>query len=177
MNVVTGIFTAEEAAAVVNYFTKSGFLPESVAVISSPMEMPAYLDGEPEQAATTGAVTGGVAGGTLGALTILVASTIPAFRAMPVIAGSESLVIFGLMTTAVGSVVGGYLGSMYSVRASSEPQINMVELLDTGHVVLVVTTEGGAKAETAVALMHQLGGRQIEIHPLPTENNEAIQYS
>ncbi|MCL4262952.1 MAG: hypothetical protein KJ069_07040 [Anaerolineae bacterium] len=172
MNVVTGLFTAEETAAVVNYLTENGFPPDRLSVISSPMELPAYLEGEPEQAAAAGAVLGAVAGGTIGALTTLAASAAPGFRALPIIVGAEPLLVFGLMTTAVGSAVGGYLGSLYSVRADSEPQIDVVKLLESGHIILVVTTEGEGKAETAVSLMQQLGGQQIEIHPLPTENDE-----
>lgn len=172
MNVITGFFAAEEAVAVVNYLTKNGFPPECLSVISSPMEMPAYLEGEPEQAAATGAALGAVAGGTVGVLTTLTASAVPGFQTLSAVMGAEPLVVFGLMTTAVGSVVGGYLGSLYSVRADSEPQIDVVKLLESGHIILVVTTEGERKAATAVWLMEQLGGQHIEIHPFPTENDE-----
>lgn len=172
MSVVTGLFAAEEIAAVESYFTKNGFPPESLSVISSPMEMPAYLEGNPKQAALTGAALGALAGGAMGIITTLVVSALPAFQVIPVMMGVEPVFVLGLMFTAVGCIVGGYLGSLYSVRADSNLNIDVVRFLESGHHILVATTEGERKVETAVSLMQQLGGQQIEIHPLSSENDD-----
>ena len=163
MKIVTGLFSPEDAVAVIRRLVKEGFAYDDFSMMSSAAEMPEYLEGDPEHAANTGAVAGAAAGGALGALGSVVASTIPGF---------ETMFVSGLMATAVGGVVGGYLGSLYTMRADTQTKINIHEALESGDILIVVRANK-ANAETAESLMNGNNGKHVELHTIPTEEVKA----
>ncbi len=159
MKIVTGLFSPEDAVAVIRRLVKEGFSYDDLSMMSSASEMPEYLEGDAEQSATSGAAAGAAAGGTLGAFGSVVASTIPGF---------ETMFVSGLMATAVGGVVGGYLGSMYNTRAETQTKIDIHESLEAGNILIVVRA-GENNVKTAESLMDKNNGQHIEIHTIPAE--------
>jgi len=162
MKIVTGLFTPEDAFATIDYLTDNGFTYSDLSLVSSARDIPAYLEGDSEESAAAGAVVGGVAGGALAALGTWVSSTIPGF---------ESMVVAGLLSTAIGGVVGAYLGSLYTVRAETQSETNIVEALAQGKFLLVVNADEMG-AETAVSFMSK--GENVEIHVIPVEDFNAV---
>ena len=160
MKVVTGLFTPDDAVIALRRLRENGFDHENLSIISSSSPMPDYVEGEPEEAAASGAAVGAVAGGAIGALGPLAVSTIPGFG---------SMFAAGLMTTAMGGVIGGYLGSLYSVRAESQTEIDIHEELEAGKFMLLAKIDE-AEAETAVSLMQKNNGQHVEIHTIPTHH-------
>ncbi|MAT98317.1 MAG: hypothetical protein CL608_14325 [Anaerolineaceae bacterium] len=162
MKIVTGLFTPEDAVKAIRRLTKQGFNYDDFSMMSSAEEMPDYLEGDPEDSATSGAAAGAAAGGAVGALGSVVASTIPGF---------ETMFVTGLMTTAVGGVIGGYLGSMYNVRAESQTKIDIHEALEAGDILIVVRANK-ANVNTAESIMHNSSGKHIETHTIPAQEVE-----
>lgn len=163
MKIVTGLFTPEDAVTAIRRLTKQGFNYDDFSMMSSAEEMPDYLEGDPEESATSGAAAGAAAGGAVGALGSVAASTIPGF---------ESMFVTGLMTTAVGGIVGGYLGSMYNVRAESQTKIDIHEALESGDILIVVRATK-ANANTAESVLNNSNGQHIEVHTIPAKEIEA----
>ena len=159
MKIVTGLFHLDQVITVIRHLRDNGFTYEELSLISSVSEMPAYLEGDPEESATVGAGAGAAVGGTLGAASGVIVSNIP---------GLEGMLMSGFLTTALGGVIGGYLGSLYSVRAESKTTINIHEALEAGQILLVVQTTDENK-DTAVAIMEECNGMEIESHTIATE--------
>lgn len=159
MKIITGLFSPEDAVAAIRRLTKQGFNYDDFSMMSSAAEMPDYLEGDPEKSATTGAAAGAAAGSAVGALSSVVASTIPGF---------ETMFVSGLMTTAVGGVVGGYLGSLYNVRAESQTKIDIHEALEAGDILIVVRAQK-SNEKTAESIMTNSNGKHIDIHTIPAE--------
>ena len=154
MKIVTGIFAPEDAIEAMHRLTENGFSYDDLSMMSSDTEeVPAYLENEPEKSATSGAA----AGGSLGVLGAWVASVAP---------GVELVLVNGLLATAAGSVVGGYLGSLYSVHAKSPTRYEIHEELEAGNYLLLVKVDE-ASEETAVSVMEQGNGQYIETHTIP----------
>lgn len=154
MKIVIGLFRPNDVIAAVRRLRENSFSYDDLSTMSSAAEIPDYLESDAEEAAAGGAATGAVAGGAVGALGTAAVSTIPGF---------ESMFIAGLMTTALGSVIGGYLGSLYGVRAESQTEIDIHEALESGKILLVVKTDNG-NTETAVSLLEQSNGEHVEVH-------------
>lgn len=168
MKIVTGLFAQNDIMTAVHRLKENGFNDENISLMSAASQMPDYLEGEPEEAAATGAAAGAVTGSGLGALGTWVASTIPGF---------DAILATGLMTMAVGGVVGGYLGSLYSVRAESDTKINIHEELEAGKVLLLVKVDRNVqdREKMAVNLMEESNGNHVESHDIPAvkvEQNE-----
>lgn len=162
MKIITGLFSPEDAVVAIRRLTKQGFNYDDFSMMSSAAEMPDYLEGNPEKSATSGAAAGAAAGGAIGALGGVIASTIPGF---------ETMFVSGLMTTAVGGVIGGYLGSLYNVRAESQTKIDIHEALESGDILIVVRATK-ANANTAEAIMNNSHGQHVKIHTIPAEEFE-----
>ncbi len=165
MKIVTGLFSPEDAVAVIRRLTKQGFNYDDFSMMSSAAEMPDYLEGDPEKSATTGAAAGAAAGGAVGALSSMAVSTIPGF---------ETMFVSGLMTTAVGGVIGGYLGSLYNVRAETQTKIDIHEALESGDILIIVRTDKTNK-NSAESIMNKSNGQHIETHTIPAEKFKAQQ--
>lgn len=160
MKIIIGLFDPDNAITAVRKLLDSGFDYNELSMMSSSSDIPDYyLETEPEEAAGNGAVIGAVTGGTIGALSSAVASTIPGF---------ESMFVSGLMATAAGSVIGTYLGSIYSVRAETFEEINIDEALANGDILIVAKTEEDALVETAVSVLEKTQGQHIKVHTVPS---------
>ena len=161
MKIVTGLFSPEDALGVIRRLVRQGFTYDDLSMMSNVAEIPDYLEGKPEKSAASGAAAGAAAGGAIGALGSVIASTIPGF---------ETMFVSGLMTTAVGGVIGGYLGSLYNVRNESQTKIDIHEALEAGDY-LIITRANKANDKTAETIMTRSNGRHIEIHTIPTQGN------
>ncbi|MFN2138363.1 MAG: hypothetical protein ACK2UK_20575 [Candidatus Promineifilaceae bacterium] len=167
MKVVTAILNPQQLRRALRQLDAEGYKGDQISVISSPEHMPEFLEGEPEMHAVEGAAAGAVTGGLLGALGAWVAPAVPGFEAM---------LATGALTTAAGSAIGGYLGSLYSVRAESQTKLDVHEDLEAGSMLLVVhTKEGGASR--AASILTELEGKDVEIHDLPDEDHIAAEDS
>ena len=160
MKVVIGLFEQDDVITAVRRLTNNGFGYDDLSLMSSAAEMPDYLEGEPEESAAGGAALGAAAGGAAGALGSWAASTIPGF---------QNMFVSGLMATAVGGVIGGYLGSMYTARRESQTKLDVDEALEAGQILLVAKADDEAVAAIAVSQMERSGGQHVEIHTIPAE--------
>lgn len=162
MKIITGLFQPEDAIFTVRRLINHGFGREDLSMVSTIADLPQYLEEvESEDAAVTGATAGAVTGSSVGALSSWAVSTIP---------GLESVFVTGfLMATAIGGIVGGYLGSLYSVRADENSKINMHDELAAGKVLVVVKISGKSDAETAVTIMEESSGEHVHAHVIPEE--------
>lgn len=159
MRIVTALFAPEEVQPAIDHLTTNGIPRDSLSLISAAAEMPPYLEGEPEKSAVSGALLGAVSGGTMGALGSVVVSTLPGF---------ESMLVSGLMATTLSGVVGAYLGSLYSVRADTQEQIDIEQELAAGRILLLIkTTE--EEADAAKELLKETHGKHAEIHTIPAD--------
>jgi hypothetical protein len=159
MKIVTGLFTPEDGIVAIRKLIKQGFNREELSMMSSATQMPEYLEGEAEKSAASGAVIGAASGGVIGALGSVITSTFPGF---------ENMIVSGLMATSVGTVVGGYLGSLYSVRAESQEEIDIHEALESGDILVVVRTDE-SKSESAKSILTANNGQHVESHTIPAE--------
>lgn len=166
MKIITGVFQPEDTILIIRRLINHGFRYEDLSMMSAISNLPKYLEEvESEDAAITGAAAGAVAGSSVGALSSWAVSTIP---------GLESVFVTGfLMATAIGRVVGGYLGSLYSVRADDQPKIDIHDELAAGKILVVVKISGKVDAETAVDVMEQSNGEHVNAHIIPHEEVEA----
>lgn len=163
MKIVTALFHPDHTIAAVRGLIENGFIYDDLSMMSSISDMPTYLEGEPEETAVTGAAVGAATGGAAGALGSVAASTIPGF---------ETMFVSGLMATAVGTIIGGYLGSLYLVRADTQTEIDVHEALASGQILVVVRCENEDLAETAVTVLENNDGEDIETHTIPKEEVE-----
>ena len=160
MKIITGLFQPEDANFVVHRLINHGFERDDLSMMSTIADLPQYLEEvESEDAAVTGAAAGAVTGSSVGALGSWAVSTIP---------GLESVFVAGfLMATAIGGIVGGYLGSLYSVRADDQSKINMHDELAAGKILVVVKISGKVEVETAVTIMKESNGEHVNAHVIP----------
>jgi hypothetical protein len=160
MKIVTAIYDPDMIESAVDHLTTNHIPRENLSFISSAAEIPTYLEGEPEKSAVSGALLGAVSGGTIGALGSVAVSQIPGF--------DIPMLVSGLMSTTLSGVVGAYLGSLYSVQADTQEQIDVHEELAAGRVLLLVkTTE--EEADAVKELLAEAGGAHSEIHIIPAE--------
>jgi len=162
MKIVLGLFTPKNAVSAIRRLIHDKFDYGDLSMMASATEMPEYLAGKPEKSAASGAAAGAAIGGTVGALGSLVASTIPGF---------ETMSLAGLMTTAAGSVIGSYLGSLYNVRAASQTKIDIHEALESDQILIIVRADK-ARAKTARSILANSNGQHIETHTIPAEEFE-----
>ena len=159
MRIVIGLFEPNDALAAIRLLQEHGFTYEDLSLVSASSDIPDVLEGEPEKAAAGGAAAGAVAGGTIGALGTLIASSIP---------GMETMFVSGLMATAAGGVISGFLGSLYSVRAESQTKIDIKDELAAGKLLLVVKTDK-SQTEMVESQLAECQGEHIESHDVPEE--------
>lgn len=159
MKIVTAIFAPEDIENAIDHLINNNVPRENLSLVSSAGAMPAYLEGKPEKSAASGALLGAVSGGTVGALgSVAVAN----------IAGFESLLVSGLMATAVSSIIGGYLGSLYSVRADTQTQIDVHEELEAGNLLLLIEVPE-AQADAVKEILAKTEGEHAQIHTVPEQ--------
>ncbi len=161
MKIVTAIFAPEDIENAIDHLINNNVPRENLSLVSSAGAMPAYLEGKPEKSAASGALLGAVSGGTVGALGSVAVANIAGFE-------SESLLVSGLMATAVSSIIGGYLGSLYSVRADTQTQIDVHEELEAGNVLLLIEVPE-AQAEAVKEILAKTEGEHAQIHTVPEQ--------
>lgn len=159
MRIITGLFEPNDAFTAVDELLKGGFSVNDLSLVSSAAEMPAFLEGDPEASAAGGVVAGAVVGGAAGALGAWIAPNIPGF---------ETMLAAGLLTTASGSVIGGYLGSLFSVRADGQTKLNVHEALAEGKVLLVVKVDP-ENPTNPQPVMIENNAEDMEVHDMPAE--------
>ena len=162
MKIVTALLKPDDTIAAVRRLLNGGIQRESLSLISAAADMPAYLEGDPESGAVQGAAVGAAAGTTMGVLGTTIAAAIPGF---------ESMFVSGLMATAAGGVLGGYLGSLFSVREESQTMMDVHEALEEGDLLLIVKADGSS-AQTVVSLLEESRVYSIESHTVAHEEVE-----
>ena len=158
MKVVTALMLPEEARQAARGLAARGFTREELFFTNDVSRVPEYLSGEPEEAAVGGAALGAIIGTVIGFLGSWLIFTL---------LDVESSFIIGIILAAVGFVVGGYLGSLYLVRAESQTRMDIHEELDEGKWLLMVKANR-KNPETAVTLLQQNNGEHIETHDVPS---------
>lgn len=159
MKIVTGLFAPDDAVDVVEGLLARGFAYDDLSMMSAAEQVPDYLEGDPEEGAAIGAITGAATGGALGALGAVAASTIPGF---------ETMIVSGIISTSLGGVVGGYLGSLYGARGESQTRIDLHEELESGKILVLVKTEEERSA-AAASVMKQHNGEYVESDTITAE--------
>jgi hypothetical protein len=162
MKAVIGVFEQKENIKMaVTQLKEAGFSEDDLALITSYQveDVPDILGEEPEKTAVTGALVGSGIGGALGLLGSIVI--------LPVI-GIGALVASGLMATASGSILGGYLGSLYATRIEDEPEHELKVALAEGKVLLLAHVEE-SNEEMARTIMRQSGGSYLETQEISPE--------
>lgn len=163
MNIVTGLFKPKDVIKVIRELRQASYDYEDLSLISKVANVPDFIDGEPEESAAQGAAVGAAAGGVIGLLGSFAVSTIP---------GLESSFVSGLMATSAGSVIGGYLGSIYTVRAESQTHHDVHQALEEGDILLVVHV-GSNSVDNTVDLLNQNNGYQVETHQVTQDESES----
>jgi outer membrane lipoprotein SlyB len=161
MKIVIGLFNPGDMIEAISSLREYGVTYDDMSVISSASDMPEFLESDSEKAAVSGAAAGAAAGGVLGALGAWISPNIPGF---------ESMFAAGLLTTTAGSVIGGYLGSLYSMRADDQTELDIDQELEAGHVLLLVRVNDSrvndSIDEKTASLLKDSGGRDVEIHEI-----------
>jgi len=110
---------------------------------------------EPDNAALEGALVGTGIGGALGALGSIALVAIPGVGA--------AILASGLIATLSGGVLGGYLGSLYGMRADTHHIIDMKNTISPDSIVLIVQTDSDEQAKSYSELLENQGSEWIEI--------------
>jgi hypothetical protein len=163
MKIVTGLFRDQkQAQQVLATLQQAGLDRDRLSLITAvnAQELP-DLEEQPEKTAVEGAALGGTLGSLLGLLGSIIVVPLPGFG--PMLAS-------GLMATAAGGVLGGYLGSVYSVRAASKTELNIKEELADGAVLMIVHIDGIQTKPTAAEIIKKGGGAYVEQHDLDSES-------
>ncbi len=156
MKIVIGLFEPEDMIEAISSLTENGIIYDDISVISSATDMPQFLESESEEAAVSGAAVGAATGGVLGALGAWISPSIPGF---------ESMFAAGLLTTTAGSVIGGYLGSLYNIRADDQTELDIHQELESGKTLLLIRAVV-LVAEKVASIMKEAGGHDVEIHEI-----------
>jgi hypothetical protein len=152
---VTGLFeNAGAAQRAVHDLGAAGFLPASIAVITSDTADRHHLIGEETSDSARGAVIGVAVGGVGMAIGGIVMAVPPVdlFEMHPVLAA----LLFGALGALGGLVIGVLVGSATGHMVQEEYE----HLIDNGAVLLAVNTDG-AHAARAHAVLASAGGTML----------------
>jgi len=162
MKAVIGIFEEKDKIkTAVARLREAGFTESDLALITRHQveEVDDVLDEEPEETAVTGALVGSGIGGVLGLLGGIAVVTVP---------GIGPLLASGLMASATGSVLGGYLGSMHASRREDEPEHELRKALGERKVILFVHVQD-INEESTRTILRRSGGDFLETHEVSPE--------
>ena len=165
MKLITGLFEPTDAFQTIDQLLNRGYTHRNLSLISSAEDIPDLLEGDPEDSAAKGAAIGAVAGGSVGALGAWI---------MPVIPGFESLAAAGMLTTAAGSVIGAFLGSIFNVRAESQTGIDVHDGLANGKYLLVASVKDD-RVEEVAGLFEAGKGFDLEVNDIPDANSKPVE--
>lgn len=162
MKAIIGVFEVrDDIKTAVHRLREAGFTEDDLALITSYQaeEVRDVLDEEPEKTAVSGALVGSGIGATLGLLGGIALLPIP---------GIGPMLASGVMATASGGVLGGYLGSLYATHAEEIPEHELKEVLSKHNVILVVRIKD-SNEEKARAILSQSGGSYLKTHEVSPE--------
>jgi hypothetical protein len=162
MKAVIGVFDEKDKIkTAVTRLKEAGFAESDLGLITGYQveEVDDLLDQEPEETAVTGAVIGSGIGGVLGLLGGITVLTVP---------GVGPMLASGLLATATGSVVGGYLGSLYASRKEDQPEHELKKALSERKLILFARVQD-MNEESARTIMQQSGGNYLETHKVSPE--------
>lgn len=159
MQIMTALFpNHDKAADAIAALIENGIDKDAMTLISAADEQSAQIreliNEAPQKTAVSGAAAGGVTGSLLGLLGGIFLMPLPGVG--PVLAS-------GMITSAAGGVLGGYLGSLYALRAESQSEIDIKEALTAGKLLLAVNIENDNSKVIAQSLK-EAGGEHIEQH-------------
>jgi hypothetical protein len=157
MKAIMGTFDArQQIEETLDALKEAGFEPRDIALLTTyeAEEVRDMLGEEPEKTAVEGAVVGSGIGSVLGLLGSAIVLPIP---------GAGPLLAAGIMATASGGVLGGYLGAIYASRAESEPEYRLKELLSEDKVLLIVRVNESNET-MAHQIMEEAGGKYLKVH-------------
>ena len=162
MKAVIGVFDEKDKIkTAVTRLKQAGFAENDMTLITRYQveEVDDVLDEEPEETAVTGALVGSGIGGVLGLLGGISVVTVP---------GVGPMLASGLLATAIGSVLGGYLGSMHASRREDEPEHELRKALGERKLILFVRVQD-TNEESARTILRQSGGDFLETHEISPE--------
>ncbi len=167
MKAVVGFFRPGGTQAARTELLASGFRPQDVKELRELDDVPHYIEGKPEKAASrawlVGALIGALVGAALGLLLIFMFEV----RLHPVLD-----VIFVLVALGGGAAIGGYLTAIYTVRAEEHVNMDVHEALSKGTAMLMVQASMET-AELAADIMRRNGSDHIDTHVVPDEELQA----
>jgi len=144
---------------------EAGITPGDILEITSEDDIPDFLEGEPERRASQGWLAGSIIGALIGAV-LAVAITYLTYNPSLLI-----LTLIALVGAGAGAALGGYLFSIYSLRADTEAGMGVRDALGQGQRVLLVrATDADAKIATAVMEHHH--SDRIDTYPMPIDVEE-----
>jgi uncharacterized membrane protein YeaQ/YmgE (transglycosylase-associated protein family) len=156
MQAVIGYFEPRDVEAVRESLVSAGFRAEEILELTTIDEVPEFLEGEPEEAASRGWLFGAIIGGLIGA----------AGGWLVAITFNQSLIFSILMGMAGGAVLGGYLSSLYTLRANTKVGMDIHEALgEDMSLVLVRVADDDVEAATAIMERHHNEG--VDAYPIP----------
>lgn len=140
----------------VSALRQDGISDESMTLLTSAesAEVAEIVGVEPDNAALQGALAGTGIGGTLGALGAVALVAIP---------GIGTILASGLVATLSGSVLGGYLGTLYGMRAETHEVIALKNRVTPNSVILIVQAQSEEKAQAYQTLLESQGSEWSEI--------------
>lgn len=162
MKILIGIFEQEqEIETVVNRLLETEFDQNDLALMThyQAEEVRDVIGEEPTKTAITGTLIGSGIGSTLGLLGSIALLPIP---------GAGPFLVSGLLTTASSGVLGGYLGSIYAVRAEEQAELELKEALGEDKILLLVQVTS-TNEEDARMIMRQFGGGYLKTHEIDSE--------
>lgn len=165
--VVSSYPEKEQMETAVSRLHAAGFERNEIVVLTTDKveEVSDILTGEAEETTAKAALMGTTLGGLGGLLTGIAVIPIPGLG--PVVAGT-------IMSTASGSVMGGFLGAIFGSRAASQPQYDFKEELAQGRAVLLALAEDEAQVETAVEIARDLSANLIDQYSLDESEKDAL---
>lgn len=140
----------------VSALRQAGVSDESMTLLASAeaAEVAEIVGVEPDNAALEGALAGTGIGGALGALGAVALVALP---------GIGTILASGLVATLSGSVLGGYLGTLYGMRAETHEVIDMKNQVTPDSIILIVQAQDEATAESYLTLLEKEGSEWAEV--------------
>lgn len=167
MKAVVGFFTTGGTRPAHDALIATGFLPENVTELNAIEEVPDYLEGEPERTASLGWLNGAVLGALIGAVAGWLL-----FELFNLSLPGPLLVVFLLVSAGAGAAIGGYLLSIYSVRADTKLDMDIREALSEGKSLLMVHAHDNEVSAVA-RIMKRQRSEKVETHMIPIEEPES----
>jgi len=83
------------------------------------------------------------------------------------------MIAAGMLTTAAGSVIGAFLGSIFNVRAESQTEIDVHDALANGKYLLIASVKED-QIEEVTGLFEAGQGFDLEVIDVPEANTDPV---